>query len=209
MKALSPRNDEPQKASRPFDRGRDGFVLGEGAGIVILESLRHARERGAKIHAEILGSGASADGSHMVQPSVDGEGAGRCMEMAIKSAGLDPSEVGYVNAHATSTPAGDPPEIYALRRVFGKSIDSVSVSATKSMHGHLLGAAGAVEGILAIRALETGLLPPTINLEDPDPECAVDHVVDKAREKPIQAALSNSFGFGGTNASLVFGVAPD
>ena len=209
MKALSPRNDAPQQASRPFDRDRDGFVLGEGAGALILESLTHARARGATIHAEILGFGASADGSHMVQPSAEGEGAERCMRMAFDNAGIDPSEVGYINAHATSTPAGDPPEIRALRRVFGRSIDQVAVSATKSMHGHLLGAAGAVEGLLSIRAIETGILPPTINLENPDPDCAVDHVAGKARAVKVHAVLSNSFGFGGTNASLIFGASPD
>ncbi|MBW2291002.1 MAG: beta-ketoacyl-ACP synthase II [Deltaproteobacteria bacterium] len=207
MKALSVRNDDPEGASRPFDRGRDGFVLGEGAGIMVLESLEHARRRGAKIRAEILGFGASADGFHMVQPPSEGDGAVLCMEMALADAGIDACEIGYVNAHATSTPAGDPPEVHALRRVFGKAIDRVAVSATKSMTGHLLGAAGAVEGILTVRALETGRLPPTINLDDPDPECALDHVTEKARDAQITAALSNSFGFGGTNASLIFGVA--
>ncbi len=209
MKALSSRNDQPERASRPFDRGRDGFLLGEGAGIMVLESLEHARNRGARICAEVLGSGASADGFHMVQPSSEGDGAERCMRLAIEDAGLDAAEIGYVNAHATSTPAGDPPEVYALRRVFGKSIDRVAVSATKSMTGHLLGAAGAVEGILTVRALQSGCLPPTINLDDPDPECALDHVVGKARELQVQAALSNSFGFGGTNASLIFGFIDD
>ena len=209
MKALSTRNDAPALASRPFDNGRDGFVLGEGAGVLVLESLEHARERGAPIHAEVLGFGASADGFHMVQPPEEGEGAARCMQLALDSSGIDPREIGYVNAHATSTPAGDPPEVHALRRVFGKHIDQVAVSATKSMTGHLLGAAGAVEGILTIRAIEAGLLPPTINLDDPDPECALDHVAGKAREARVTAALSNSFGFGGTNASLIFGVVRD
>ncbi|MCP5044747.1 MAG: beta-ketoacyl-ACP synthase II [bacterium] len=205
MKALSVRNEEPERASRPFDRGRDGFVLGEGAGILVLERLDHARARGAEIRAEILGFGASADGFHMVQPPPEGDGAARCMQAAIADAGIELGEIGYVNAHATSTPAGDPPEVHALRRVFGAGIDQVAVSATKSMTGHLLGAAGAVEGILTIRALETGKLPPTVNLDDPDPDCALDHVVGKARDAQVSAALSNSFGFGGTNASLIFG----
>jgi 3-oxoacyl-[acyl-carrier-protein] synthase II len=209
MKALSTRNHEPERASRPFDSGRDGFVLGEGAGIMVLESLEHARARGATICAEVLGFGASADGFHMVQPAKHGDGAVRCMEMALADAGVAPAEVGYVNAHATSTPAGDPPEVNAIRRVFGKSIDKVAVSATKSMTGHLLGAAGAVEGIFTVRALETGNLPPTINLDDLDPECALDHVSGKARASQVEVALSNSFGFGGTNASLVFGVLRD
>ena len=204
MKALSVRNDAPEAASRPFDRGRDGFVLGEGAGILVLERLDRARERGATILAEVRGHGASADGFHMVQPPSEGEGAARCMEAALADAGLEPAQIGYVNAHATSTPAGDPPEVHALRRVFGAAIDSVAISATKSMTGHLLGAAGAVEAILTIQALVTGQLPPTINLDDPDPECALDHVSGKARSQQVEAALSNSFGFGGTNASLVF-----
>lgn len=204
MKALSVRNDQPERASRPFDRDRDGFVLGEGAGIMVLERLDHARARGATICAEILGFGASADGFHMVQPPSHGEGAVRCMKAAIADAGIEPAEIGYVNAHATGTPAGDPPEVHALHEIFGAAIDDVAVSATKSMTGHLLGAAGAVEGILTIRALETGKLPPTINLEDPDPECVLDHVTGKARDARVDAALSNSFGFGGTNASLIF-----
>lgn len=209
MKALSARNDEPERASRPFDRGRDGFVLGEGAGIMVLESLEHARRRGAEICAEILGFGASADAFHLVQPPGDGNGAVRCMEMALADAGIDAAEIGYVNAHATGTPAGDPPEVHALRTVFGKSIDRVAVSATKSMTGHLLGAAGAVEGIFTVRALQSGRLPPTINLDDPDPECALDHVIEKPREAQVAIALSNSFGFGGTNASLIFAVIRD
>ena len=209
MKALSTRNLEPERASRPFDSGRDGFVLGEGAGIMVLESLEHARARGANICAEVLGYGASADAVHMVQPPKQGDGAARCMELALADAGVSVSEVGHVNAHATSTPAGDPPEVHALRRVFGKWIDHVAVSATKSMTGHLLGAAGAVEGIFTVRALQTGILPPTINLVDPDPECALDHVSEKARALQVEVALSNSFGFGGTNATLVFGIVRD
>lgn len=204
MKALSERNDAPEAASRPFDRGRDGFVLGEGAGALILERLDHARERGARIYGEVRGFGASADGFHMVQPPSEGEGAARCMRAALADAALEPGAIGYVNAHATSTPAGDPPEVHALRAVFGEAIDRIAVSATKSMTGHLLGAAGAVEAILTLQALATGQLPPTINLDDPDPDCALDHVIGKAREQRIDAALSNSFGFGGTNASLIF-----
>ncbi len=204
MKALSARNDAPEAASRPFDRDRDGFVLGEGAGVLILERLDRARERGARILAEVAGFGASADGFHMVQPPAEGEGAARCMQAALRDAGLEPGDIGYVNAHATSTPAGDPPEVHALRRVFGAAIDGIAVSATKSMTGHLLGAAGAVEAILTIKAVASGQLPPTINLDNPDPDCVLDHVVGKAREQAVDAALSNSFGFGGTNASLIF-----
>ncbi len=205
MKALSTRNDEPEKASRPFDVERDGFVLGEGAGIMVLESLAHARKRGARIRAEVLGYGASADASHLVQPPEDGSGAARCMQQAIESAGIQATEVDYVNAHATSTPAGDPPEVRALASVFGDHLHRLPVSATKSMTGHLLGAAGALEGILTICALETGILPPTINLENPDPKCSLDHVAGKARAASVRIGLSNSFGFGGTNASVIFG----
>lgn len=205
MKALSTRNDEPQAASRPFDRGRDGFVVAEGAGVLVLESLAHARARDARVRAELIGYAATADATHMVAPDPEGKGAARCMRIALEDAGIPPKEVGYVNAHATSTPTGDPTEVVALREVFGRHIDEVAVSATKSMTGHLLGAAGALEAILVIRALETGVLPPTINLEDPDPECALDHVANKARPAQVGIAISNSFGFGGTNASLVVG----
>ena len=200
MKALSTRNDEPQRASRPFDRGRDGFVIGEGAGVLLLESLEHARARSARIRAEVIGYGATADATHMTIPDAEGDGARRCMLRALEDAGLEPEAIDYVNAHATSTPLGDPAEAKAIRAVLG---DRVPVSATKSMMGHLLGAAGGVESILCIRALETGRIPPTLNLEDPDPECRLDHVVDKAREAPLRVALNNSFGFGGTNAALV------
>jgi 3-oxoacyl-[acyl-carrier-protein] synthase II len=206
MKALTTRNDEPTKASRPFDLGRDGFLMGEGAAVLVLESLEHALRRGAPIRAEVLGYGASADASHMVAPDPEGRGAARCMRLAIEDSGRSPESVDYVNAHATSTPAGDPTEIIALRNVFGAHVDSLPVSATKSMSGHLLGAAGALEATLTIRALETGILPPTINLDDPDPACALDHVANQAREAKIGVALSNSFGFGGTNASLILGV---
>jgi 3-oxoacyl-[acyl-carrier-protein] synthase II len=207
MRALSTRNDAPTEASRPFDRDRDGFVMGEGAAVLILEDLEHARARGARIRAEILGYGMSADAVHMAIPTEDAEGAQRCMRLAIQDAGITPGDVDYINAHATSTPAGDPAEVRAIRSVFGPHTDSLAVSATKSMMGHLLGAAGAVEALLCIRALETGVLPPTINLEHPDPECELDHVANKARLSAIRVALSNSFGFGGTNATLILGAA--
>lgn len=206
MKALSTRNETPEQASRPFDRGRDGFVVGEGAGVLVIESLDHARARGARIRAELMGYGATADAGHPVAPDPQGEGASRCMEAALSSADMAPEQVGYVNAHATSTPAGDPAEVLALRRTFGSHFDDLPVSSTKSMTGHLLGAAGSVEAILAIGAMERGQLPPTINLDEPDPECAADHVANRAREARVEAVLSNSFGFGGTNASLIFGV---
>ena len=206
MKALSTRNDAPQQASRPFDRDRDGFVVGEGAGILVIESLEQARARGARIRAEVLGYGASADATHMVAPDPVGDGAYRCMERALEEAGLPAREVGYVNAHATSTPAGDMAEVVALRRIFGDHLDRLPVSATKSMTGHLLGAAGSVEAILCIGAMEGGRLPPTINLDDIDPDCQLDHVAQKARDARTAVALSNSFGFGGTNASLLLGL---
>lgn len=209
MRALSTRNDEPERASRPFDRGRDGFVLGEGGGVLVLEEREHALARGATIRGEVLGYGATADASHMAAPLEDGAGAARCMRLALASADLAPEAVGYVNAHATSTPAGDVPEVLALRAVFGAALERLPVSATKSMTGHLLGAAGAVEAILTLLAMQEGLLPPTINLDEPDPECALDHVRNKARSATARVALSNSFGFGGTNASLILGAAGD
>jgi 3-oxoacyl-[acyl-carrier-protein] synthase II len=205
MRALSSRNDAPEAASRPFDRGRDGFVMSEGAGVLVLEEREHARARGARLRAEILGYGLSADAAHIAQPLEDGEGAQRCMRLALADAGLALTDVDYVNAHATSTPAGDASEARALRAVFGSHAASLAVSATKSMTGHLLGAAGAVEALLCVRAIETGVLPPTINLDDPDPECELDHVAHKARRARVRVALSNSFGFGGTNAALVLG----
>ena len=204
MKALSTRADAPTEASRPFDRGRDGFVVGEGAGIFVLESLAAARARGASIRAEIIGYGASGDASHMAAPDESGRGAIAAMRRALADARLQPRDLDYVNAHATSTPAGDPIEARALASVLGEHVSAVPVSGTKSMMGHLLGAAGAVEAALCVRALETGVLPPTINLDDPDPECAaLDHVANKAREARVDVALSNSFGFGGTNATLI------
>jgi 3-oxoacyl-[acyl-carrier-protein] synthase II len=205
MRALSGRNDAPAAASRPFDRDRDGFVMAEGAAVLVLESEAHARARGATIHAEVLGYAATADASHMVQPTEDAEGAQRCMRLALADAELAPTDVDYLNPHATSTPAGDVSEARAIRAVFGAHADQLPVSATKSMTGHLLGAAGAVEALLCIRALETGVLPPTINLDSPDPDCLLDHVANKARQHRIRVALSNSFGFGGTNATLVLG----
>ena len=203
MKALTTRNDSPEAASRPFDKGRDGFVMGEGAGVLILESAEYAAARGARVRAEVLGYGASSDATHMVAPDPEGRGASRCMEAAIAQADISTADVGYVNAHATSTPAGDPTEVVAIRRTFGGHADDLPISATKSMTGHLLGAAGALEAILTIGALGTGVLPPTINLDDPDPDCALDHVANEARKAAVRVALSNSFGFGGTNASLL------
>lgn len=204
MRALSTRNDAPAAASRPFDAERDGFVLGEGAAVLVLEARERALARGATIHAELLGYAATGDAAHIAQPTADAEGAQRCMRLALKDAGLQTADVDYVNAHATSTPAGDLSEAHAIRELFGSLCDQVAVSATKSMTGHLLGAAGALEAFFSIRALETGILPPTINLEAPDPGCRLDHVANKARRRRIRVALSNSFGFGGTNAALVF-----
>ncbi len=205
MKALSTRNDSPGAASRPFDTDRDGFVIGEGAGVLVLEDLEGARARGATIMAHVLGYGMTADAASVAQPTADGEGAQRCMSLAIADAGLNPSDIDHLNAHATSTPQGDPSEVRAIQSVFGEHAQRLSVSATKSMTGHLLGAAGAVEALMCVRALQTGILPPTINLDRPDPECELDHVANKARETRIRVAISNSFGFGGTNATLVFG----
>ena len=205
MRALSTRNDEPELASRPFDRARDGFVMGEGAAVLVLEAEEHARARGAPLRALMLGYAATADAAHIAQPTENAEGAQRCMRAALADADLSPADVGYLNAHATSTPAGDPSEVRAIRAVFGSHTDALPVSSTKSMMGHLLGAAGAVEAALCVRALETGMLPPTTNLDDPDSECALDHVANRAREARPRVALSNSFGFGGTNAALVLG----
>jgi 3-oxoacyl-[acyl-carrier-protein] synthase II len=205
MRALSTRNDEPEIASRPFDLDRDGFVVGEGAAVLVLEELEHARARGAEIRAHVLGYGMTADASSIAQPTEDAEGAGRCMKLAIADAGLAVTDVDYLNAHATSTPQGDRAEARAVRALFGSHAQQLAVSATKSMTGHLLGAAGAVEALLCVRALETGILPPTTNLDRPDPECELDHVAGKARNTRVHVTLSNSFGFGGTNAALVLG----
>ena len=205
MRALSTRNDEPERASRPFDADRDGFVMGEGAGVLVLAAAEHAERRGARARAVLLGFGAAADAAHPASPAEDGGGARLAMARALADAGLAPAQVDYLNAHATATPAGDRTEAAAVRAVFGSHAERLAVSATKSMTGHLLGAAGAVEAILCVRALETGLLPPTINLERVDPECALDHVAHKARERSLEIALSNAFGFGGVNASLLLG----
>ena len=204
MQALSKRNDEPARASRPFDADRDGFVLSEGAAVLVLERADHARARGARARAKLVGYGASADAAHMAAPDPDSGGAARCMRAALASAQLAPADVDYVNAHATSTPAGDSVEAKALREVFGAHTDRLPVSSTKGATGHLLGAAGALEALLCIRALETGTLPPTLNLDRPDPSFTLDHVANKARHARARFALSNSFGFGGVNAALIF-----
>jgi len=204
MKAMSTRNDDPQKASRPFDAGRDGFVCGEGAGIVVLESLEHAIRRDARIYAEIIGYGMTSDAHHMTAPDPEGDGAARAMARALKDAGLSPADVGYINAHGTSTPYNDRFETVAIKRVFGDHAKKLAVSSTKSMTGHLLGAAGGVEAIATALALHHGVLPPTINYETPDPDCDLDYVPNQARKQDVDVALSNAFGFGGTNATLVF-----
>jgi 3-oxoacyl-[acyl-carrier-protein] synthase II len=204
MKALSTRNEDPAHASRPFDSGRDGFVVGEGAGILILESLSHAQKRNAPILAEIVGYGMSGDAFHITQPASDGDGAYRVMRAAIKDAKLVPEDIGYVNAHGTSTPLGDLIETRALKRVFGENAKNVPVSSTKSMTGHLLGGAGGLEAGISVLALRDQILPPTINLDTPDPECDLDYVPNTARKASVEYALSNSFGFGGTNAALIF-----
>jgi len=202
MKALSQRNDEPERASRPFDRDRDGFVMAEGAGMLVLEDLEHARARGAKIYAEIVGYGTTADAYHMVEPSPEGEGAARAMELALRDGKLPREAVGYINAHATATPKGDTGEALAIRRVFGSHADHLAVSSTKSMTGHLLGAAGGVEAIFTALALRDGILPPTINLDHLDPDIDLDCVPNQARQAEVDCALTNSFGFGGQNVAL-------
>jgi 3-oxoacyl-[acyl-carrier-protein] synthase II len=204
MKALSLRNDDPARASRPWDAGRNGFVVGEGAGILILESLEHAQKRNAPILAEIVGYGMSGDAYHITQPAEDGDGAFRVMRAAIKDAKLTPDDIGYVNAHGTSTPIGDAIETRALKRVFGERAKQVPISSTKSMTGHLLGGAGGLEAGISVLALRDQILPPTINQETPDPECDLDYVPNHARKASVEYALSNSFGFGGTNAALIF-----
>lgn len=204
MKALSTRNDEPEKASRPFDAERDGFVMGEGAGVIILESLQNAMKRGAKIYAEIVGYGMSSDAYHITTPAPEGEGAARCMKAALKDASVEPEKVSYINAHGTSTKYGDELESAAIKTVFGDHAYKICVSSTKSMTGHLLGASGGVEAIFSILSIYNSIVPPTINLENPDPECDLDYVPNKARQMNVEFAMSNSFGFGGTNASLLF-----
>ncbi len=203
-KALSRRNDDPQAASRPWDRDRDGFVLSDGAGVVVLEELEHAKARGAKIYAELVGYGMSGDAYHITSPSVGGEGAARCMRNALRDAKLNPTDVDYINAHGTSTPAGDLGETMAMKAALGDHAYKVAVSSTKSMIGHLLGAAGGIEAVLSALSVKHQIAPPTINLENPDPECDLDYVPNTAREMKIDVAISNSFGFGGTNGTLVF-----
>ncbi|MBI5495189.1 MAG: beta-ketoacyl-ACP synthase II [Deltaproteobacteria bacterium] len=204
MRAMSTRNDAPQKASRPFDRERDGFVMGEGAGALVLESLEYAQKRGARIIAEVAGYGATADANHPTAVAPEGEGAQRCMRQALKRAGVGPEAVDYINAHGTSTEINDANETAAIKRVFGDHAKKLWVSSTKSMTGHLIGAAGAVEAAFSVLAITRGVIPPTINQEFPDPACDLDYVPNTARERRINVALSNSFGFGGTNASLLF-----
>ncbi len=203
-KAMSTLNDEPEKASRPWDEARDGFVLSNGAGSVVLEELQHAKSRGAKIYAEVIGFGMSADAYHMTAPPEDGEGAARCMSIALKDAAVNPSEVSYINAHGTSTPLGDLAETIATKTVFGDHAYKVAISSTKSMTGHLLGAAGGVEAIFSLLSIRDGIIPPTINLENASEGCDLDYVPNVARESDVKTAISNSFGFGGTNGTLVF-----
>jgi 3-oxoacyl-[acyl-carrier-protein] synthase II len=203
MKAMSTRNDDPQHASRPFDQGRDGFVMGEGAGVLVLEELSHAQGRGARIYCELLGYGNTADANHMTAPAPFGEGAARCMRMALRNAGLNPEQIDYINAHGTSTPQGDLTETQAIKTVFGEHARKLAVSSTKGATGHMLGAAGAVEMAICCKAIEAQAVPPTINLEQPDPECDLDYVPHTARPMRVQAAINNSFGFGGHNASLI------
>jgi len=204
MKAMTTRNEEPEKASRPFDAGRDGFIIGEGSAILIVETLEHAIKRGARIYAEMVGYGVSCDAYHIVAPEPEGKGAAASMSMALQDAGLEPAAVDYINAHGTSTPPGDKQETSAIKQVFGDSAYKIAISSTKSMTGHLLGAAGGLEAVISILTIRNSLIPPTINLENPDPDCDLDYVPNEARAARVDVALSNSFGFGGHNASLVF-----
>jgi 3-oxoacyl-[acyl-carrier-protein] synthase II len=204
MRALSTRNDDPEAASRPWDKDRDGFVLGEGAGMLVLEEYEHAKRRGARIYATLAGYGMSADAHHMTAPCEDGDGAARCMANALRNARMNPSDIDYVNAHGTSTPLGDIAETLAMKRSFGADAKRIAISSTKSMTGHLLGAAGGVEAVFSVLALHRQVAPPTANLVNVDPACDLDYVPLTAREMPIRAALSNSFGFGGTNGTLIF-----
>jgi 3-oxoacyl-[acyl-carrier-protein] synthase II len=204
MKALSERNDDPQAASRPFEKNRDGFVLAEGAGIVVLEEYESAKKRGAKIYGEVAGYGLTGDAYHLTAPAPNGEGAARCMRMALRTAGVNPEEVDYINAHGTSTPFNDLYETLAIKGVFGDYARKVMVSSTKSMTGHMLGAAGGVEAVFSLLAITHGVIPPTINYQEPDPECDLDYVPNQARQAGVNIAISNSFGFGGTNATLLF-----
>ncbi len=203
MKALSTRNDDPQRSSRPFDAERDGFVMGEGAGVIVMEDLEHARARGARIYCEMIGYGNTADANHMTAPAPEGEGAARCMKAALRSAGLRPEDISYINAHGTSTPQGDICETQAIKTVFGAHARRIAVSSTKGATGHMLGASGAVEMAICAKAIQTNVVPPTINYEQPDPECDLDYVPNTAREMIVSAVLNNSFGFGGHNATMV------
>lgn len=203
MKALSTRNAEPKKSSRPFDLGRDGFVMGEGAGVLVLEDYEHAKARGARIYCELAGYGNTADANHMTAPAPEGEGAARCMKMALKSAEMPPGEISYINAHGTSTPQGDVAETQAIKSVFGEHARKLVVSSTKGALGHMLGAAGAVESIICVKAIQNSIVPPTINLDHPDPACDLDYAPHKARPLPVNAILNNSFGFGGHNATVL------
>ncbi len=196
-------NDDPARASRPFDRDRDGFVLSEGAGVLVIEELEHAKARGANIYAELIGYGMSADGGHITQPDKDGVGAAHAMRLAVQDAGINLAEIDYINAHGTSTPLGDAAETSAIKSVFGCHAENLSVSSTKSQLGHLLGASGGVELIFSILAIRDGIIPPTINYETPDPACDLDYTPNQARQRPIAVAMSNSFGFGGHNGSLI------
>lgn len=204
MKALSTRNETPEKASRPFDRDRDGFVMGEGGGALVLEDFEHAKKRGARIYGEIVGYAATADAYHMTAPAPEGEGAGRCMVLALERGKVDPAAIGYINAHGTSTPAGDENESMAVERVFGDHAKNLIMGSTKSMTGHLLGGAGGLEAAISLMALNTGEIPPTINLENPSENCRLNYAANQAVRKPLKAVMSNSFGFGGTNASVIF-----
>jgi len=204
MKAMSTNNDDPEHASRPFDLNRDGFVMGEGAGVVVLETLEHARKRGAKIHCELVGYGASCDANHITAPHPEGKGLIGAMKRALHSAQLNTTDVDYINAHGTSTPYNDRFETMAVKTLLGEHVKNVPMSSTKSMTGHLLGAAGGIESVACVRMLETGMLAPTINYQEPDPDCDLDYVPNEAREAKISVAMSNSLGFGGQNASLVF-----
>ncbi|MBA4149057.1 MAG: beta-ketoacyl-ACP synthase II [Verrucomicrobia bacterium] len=203
MRAMSTRNDEPKKASRPFDVGRDGFVMGEGSGVLVLEELEHAKARGARIYCELVGYGNTADANHMTSPAPEGEGAARCMKMALRHSGLNPEDISYINAHGTSTPQGDIAETQAIKAVFGEHARKLAVSSTKGATGHMLGAAGAVETVLCAKAIEQQVAPPTINLDNPDPQCDLDYVPHTAREMKIDAIVNNSFGFGGHNATVI------
>ena len=203
MRAMSTRNDDPKHSSRPFDLDRDGFVMGEGAGVVVLEELEHAKARGARIYAELVGYGNTADANHMTAPAPGGEGAARCMKMALRNAALNPTDISYINAHGTSTPQGDVAETQAIKTVFGDHARKLAVSSTKGATGHMLGAAGASELVFCIRAIQDNIVPPTINLEKPDPDCDLDYVPHTAREMKVDAIVNNSFGFGGHNATVI------